>query len=171
VKSYVFVFLGLWLTVAFVVFAAPGCYGRNCEGELETFGVDAGQGEMVSPTQWESTPTVGPWLSFPRQRAYVFDIRALGGRTPYDWNVFLSAASQPNVGGPNAGNQTTGAGNIALVQNIGPNRIDVFNDTCSDYYMRLVVTVPPLPPFPGDGGAPVVDVDAGDDDDDDGGSP
>lgn len=162
-KARVLIFIGLWLTVAGVIFAAPGCYGRNCESSLETFGIDAGQGEMVSDTQWESSPTVGQWIYFPRQRAYIFDIRALGGRTPYDWNIFLSAASEPNVpGSRSAGNQTTGAGNIALVQNVGPNRVDVVNDTCSDYYLRLVVTVPPFPPAPDAGVVPAdVDADAG----------
>ena len=26
---------------------APGCYGRNCDGDAETFGVEAGQGRML----------------------------------------------------------------------------------------------------------------------------
>ncbi|MBX3229242.1 MAG: hypothetical protein KIT84_18525 [Labilithrix sp.] len=162
-KARLFLFVGLWVAAAAGIFAAPSCYPRTCEGQIEFFGVDAGQGSMVSDTMWESTPMVGPWLPFERQSGYVFDIRALGGRTPADVSVFLSAAPEPNVPGPNAGNQTTGAGNIALVQNVGPNRVDVYNDTCSDYYVRVVVHVPPFPPAP-DGGPVVLDPPSDDDD-------
>lgn len=160
-KARIFVFLALWLIALGVIFAMPGCYGRNCEGEYTTYGIDAGQGELISDDMWESSPTVGEWIHFPRQRGYAFDIRALGGRTPAAHHVYLSAASRPNVPGPSQGNQTTGAGNIALVQNIGPNRIDVVNDTCSDFYMRLVVWVPPFPPSPTEAGVALNDVDAG----------
>ena len=38
---------------------------------------------MIDENTWESGPMDGTWLSFPRQRAYIFDIPALGGRVPY----------------------------------------------------------------------------------------
>ena len=161
-KARIAAFVGLWLTALAIIALAPGCYGRNCEGGAETFGVDPGQGEMVSDTDWESSPPVGPWIPFPRQRRLVFDIRALGGRTPFRQVVYLSAAAQPNVpGSGQAGNQTVGAGNIALFDNVGPNHIDVVNDTCSDFYMRLVVEVPPFPEPPPEAEPPTPVPDAG----------
>lgn len=102
---------------------------------------------MLSDTQWESSPAVGQWLPFPRERTWVFDIESWGGRTPFNQVAYLSADPQPNVtGSTQSGNETIGAGNIALYQNIGPNHIELVNDTCSDYYLRLAVQLPPLPP-------------------------
>ena len=146
-KARILIFLGLWVTVALVIFSAPGCYGRNCEGGTVTYGLDAGQGEMLSDTQWESSPEDGHWLPFPRERTYIFDVEAWGGRIPFIKVGYLSAEEQPNViGSPQAGNDTIGAGNITLFNNSTPNHIEVTNDTCSDYFLRLAVELPPLPP-------------------------
>lgn len=145
-KARILAFFALWITVAGVIFSAPGCYGRNCEGGVATYGLDAGQGEMVSDTQWESSPEDGQWLPFPRERTWVFDVESWGGRTPFSKIAYLSAQQAPNVPGPNSGNDTIGAGNIALYQNVSANHIEVVNDTCSDYFLRLAVSLPPLPP-------------------------
>jgi hypothetical protein len=151
-------FGALWLSISGAALLAPGCYGRNCEGGVEVFGVDAGQGEMLSETRWQSTPFEGTWLWFPRQRLYIFDIPALGGRTPDVVWPYLSAAPEPMKTGDNF---TAGAGNIALLSGVGPNRVSVKNDSCSDYYLRLVVDVEPLPP-PINGGADAGIADAAD---------
>jgi hypothetical protein len=133
---------GLWLAVSGAVLLAPGCYGRNCEGDVLTFGAEMGQGRMVNDTTWESNNQTERWIPFPAQRYYVFDIRALGGRTPDIILPYLSAQEEPAKGG----NFTLGGGNLTLLTNASPNRIDVKNDSCSDYFLRLVVSVPPLPP-------------------------
>lgn len=132
----------LWLSVSAASLLAPGCYGRNCEGGVEVFGVEPGQGRMVDPDTWESTDIGEPWLWFPRQRYYVFDLRALGGRTPKPL-AYVSPSPEPTK---NGGNFTIGSGNIVEFFNVSPNRIDVKNDTCSDYYLYLELKVPPLPP-------------------------
>jgi hypothetical protein len=158
-------FAAVWLTISAAAILSPGCYGRNCEGGLQVYGADAGQGRMLSSDMWESAPADGQWLWFPRQQYYVFDIAALNGRTPQLVVPYLSAQPEPNKGG----NFTIGGGNLALLSNAQPNRVDVRNDTCSDYYLRLVVFASPLPPPPepaADGGpappvgdaAPDVDV-------------
>jgi hypothetical protein len=121
---------------------SPGCYGRNCEGAIESFGTDAGQGRMLDEDTWESSPQDGTWLWFPRQRYYIFDLRALAGRTPQLIVPYLSANPEPKSGG----NFTIGGGNLALLSNALPNRVDVKNDSCSDYYLRLVVVAAPFPP-------------------------
>lgn len=166
-RGKVLFFSVLWLLAAGVVFTVPGCYGENCVGSAEVFGVDAGQGRMVSETQWESNAPDEAWLPFPRQRGYIFDIRALGGRTPGKPTPYLSANQFQTEPGANF---VIGAGNIATMQNARPNGIDVRNDTCSDFYLRLVIDVPPLPPtattneveagVPADAGADA-DADAG----------
>ena len=90
-KARILVFLGVWVVIGLVVFSIPGCYGRNCEATFATFGVDAGQGEMISENEWESNAQDGEWLYFPRQRSYLFNITAWGGRTPFQVIPYLSA--------------------------------------------------------------------------------
>jgi len=150
VKLRLLAFAAVWATTSAVALLAPGCYGRNCEGILETYGTDAGQGRMLSPDIWESSPVDGKWLWFPRQHYFVFDISELGGRTPQMIIPYVSAQEEPRLGG----NFTVGAGNMALISNSVPNRVDVRNDTCSDTYLRLVVITGPQPPGVPDAAAP-----------------
>jgi hypothetical protein len=153
------VFGAVWLVISCALFfATPGCYGRNCEGSIEVFGVDAGQGNMVDENTWESSPNDGVWLSFPRQRYYIFDIRALGGRTPTLYLPYLSASPEPQKSGFD---NTLAAGNLAKFKNVSPNHIEVLNDTCSDFFLRLVVQVPESPPSVTGVGVGVVETDAG----------
>jgi hypothetical protein len=154
----VVVFGVLWLSVS-AALLAPGCYGRNCEPGFEVFGVDAGQGTMIDENTWESSPIDGEWLWYPRQRTYSFEVPALGGRTPVDITPSVSATLRPNkdIGG----NSVLAAGNIALRFGVGPNRFAYKNDTCSDYYLRVVVDLPPFPPAGDSGRGPATETDAG----------
>jgi hypothetical protein len=154
-RQKLLLFLSLWCAVATVVFAAPGCYGENCNGGFESFADDPGEGHMVSDTMWESNANGEKWLHFPRQRWYSFNIPALAGRTPFQVVPYLSANEFQNQ--PQA-NQVIGAGNIATIFNVRPNGVDVINDTCSDYYLRLTIVVAPAPPAPP---PPPVESDAG----------
>jgi hypothetical protein len=153
-KARILLFFVLWAGVAAVVFSIPGCYGRNCEGDFQIFGIDGGQGHMVDTNTWESNAYDEAWLPFPRQRGYGFDITALGGRRPINVTPWLSANELQNQSGANA---VIGAGNIAETLNWRNNGIDIRNDTCSDYYLRLVVEVPDMPPAAPTSTAPVTD--------------
>ena len=141
--------LALWLVVSIGVLLAPGCYGQNCEGGAETFGSEITDGHMVTPDVWESSSQGSKWLWFPRQHVYFFDIPALGGRVPYQTTAYLSAEEEPNK----SGHYTQAAGSVAVFSGVGPNRVDVRNDTCSDYYLRVVLEVPPFAPVIYDAGA------------------
>jgi hypothetical protein len=143
----------LWVSISAVALLAPGCYGRNCEGSVATYGGDAGEGRMLSDDMWESNPQDGTWLWFPRERTYVFDIRPLAGRTPQLVQPYLSAVAEPSK----TGNFTPGGGNVTLLSFARPNGINVTNDTCSDYFLRLVVVAAPLPPTLPDAAAPTTD--------------
>ncbi len=140
----------LWASISAAALLAPGCYGNNCEGGFETFGADTDQGYMVDENTWASNRWNETWLWFPRQRYYIFDIKALGGRTPEKVLPYISASPNPNKDNNNA---VIAAGNLGEIYQVGPNRVDVRNDSCSDYYLRLVVEVPPQPPeAPADAG-------------------
>jgi hypothetical protein len=145
--------LAVWALVSGAALSAPGCYGRNCEPAFAGYGKEAGQGSMIDSTTWQSNPVDGEWLPFPRQQVYFFDVPALEGQTPQVFIPYLSAQRDPSK----SGDFTIGSGNLALLFGAGPNRIGVKNDTCSDYFLRLVLKVP-TPVDAGDAG----DVDAGD---------
>jgi len=99
---------------------------------------------MVTEDIWESNGQNEPWLPYPRQRYYFFNVSAWGGRVPVLEIPYLSA-SQNQAGA----NQIVGSGNIAEMFSPNPNTLNINNDTCSDYYLRLVVVLPPFAPEAG----------------------
>ena len=131
----------LWFSLSAAVVLVPGCYGRNCDAGSEIVGTEPGQGRMVDENTWESAALDETWLWFPRQRTYVFDIRSLMGRKLKDIDTYVSSTADPRES-----SLVNASGNIALLLHPRANGIDVKNDTCSDYYLRLVVEAYPLPP-------------------------
>ena len=165
-RRRVYAFAALWLAISAAVLLVPGCYGRNCEGGFETFGDDPGEGMMLDENTWVSGPLDGTWLWFPRQRTYIFDLKALGGRLPDLPLAFISGTPDPAKFG---NNMTLAAGNLAQMYSLRPNGLDLKNESCSDYYLRLVVQAAPFPPEApeqdgGDADAGTDDASAGDDD-------
>jgi hypothetical protein len=133
----------LWLAISSAALLAPGCYGRNCEGGSETFGVDAGQGRMLDESSWESSGWDETWLWYPRQRIYDFDIPALGDHMPKHIDLYLSVTPEPNQS-----NSTPAGGDAVKLLNVRRNGFLLKNDTCSDYWLRAYVEVPSRPPEP-----------------------
>jgi hypothetical protein len=133
----------LWLAAAGAIFSIPGCYGQNCNGGVVFYGAAPGEGHMIDQDHWESNSDDEPWLPYPRQRGYVFDVAAWGGREPSAVIPYLAATERQSDPGAN---QVIGSGNVALMINKRVNGVDIRNDTCSDYFLRLYVTLPPLAP-------------------------
>lgn len=126
--------------MAAVAFAS-GCFGHNCDGDTQTYGHEPGQGHMVDANQWESTTIDGEWFSFSRQRTVIFELKGLEGRTPNVILPYISAEPFP----VRDGNWTLGFGNLTEQSGVGPARVVVRNNSCSDFFIRLVVTAPPQP--------------------------
>ncbi|AKV00031.1 hypothetical protein AKJ09_06694 [Labilithrix luteola] len=124
---------------------APGCYGHNCDGEIVQYGAVAGQGHLLNVDTWESNPIDGPWLPFPKQRMYQFDLRALGNRPPQIILPYLSAQSDPLH---EFGNFTIGGGNLTELSGATNGVLTVKNGTCADYFLRVVVQAAPVPTAP-----------------------
>jgi hypothetical protein len=134
----------LWTTLMVSISVASGCYGRNCEGDVVVFGKNPGEGRLFSADKWESGPTDGVWLDFPKQRVWIFDLHELGGRTPAIVTPYVSAQADPvhELGG----NFTIAAGNLAEISGAVPDQVVVHNGTCADYFLRVVVEAPPRAP-------------------------
>ena len=128
---------------------SASCYGHTCDGDTQTYGTIPGEGQLVNADTWQSTPVDGDWIPFTRQRVWVFEMRDLGARLPVLITPYISAERNPVN---DNGNWTIGSGNLAEQSGAGLGRIVVKNNTCADYYIRLVVTAQPRPPQ-----APVLD--------------
>lgn len=151
------------VAAAIGVLAAPGCYGRECDGSFGTFGSLPNEGHLLDPNTWESNAVDAPWLSFEGSRTWEFDLRALGDRTPHLVIPYLSGSPNPLKENKNF---TVGSGNVAVILGSTFGRVYINNATCADYFLRLVVVAPPYPPGP-------MSIDAGSDAsvDADGGAP
>lgn len=135
--------VALWTIVMAAVGLASGCYGHNCDGDVQVYGRELGEGRLLSSDLWESGPIDGQWLDFPRQRVWVFDLTALGpDRKPQVIIPYVSAEFEPNKGG----NFTIAAGNLAEQSGIQNGQVVIKNGTCADYFLRLTVQAAPRPP-------------------------
>ncbi|MBN2196636.1 MAG: hypothetical protein JW751_27740 [Polyangiaceae bacterium] len=87
----------------------------------------------TSGNVYESSPIHGPWLDFPGGRRYrlVHDL----GRTPTDLQAFLSSDEDGDELTPSVGNTT-------LFEGVTDAYVDIHNDSCPDFYLRVVATVP-----------------------------
>lgn len=140
-RKRTFAVVALWTGVMIAVSFASGCYGHNCEGDFQIFGVNPGEGHMLSADVWESGPMDGVWLPFPKQRAWFFSLPDLGDRNPQIVIPYVSAEEDPNHSP--GGNFTIAAGNLAEISGIDKGRVVVHNGTCADYYIRVVVQAAP----------------------------
>jgi hypothetical protein len=141
--------------------ATTGCYGRECDGDFQYYG----GGSLVDPDTFQTTPMNAKWLKHSHRRLWMIDTSVLGERE-IDWYVaYVSPGEEPTrVPPPNVepDNFTIASGNAAIVKLLRgdacrppPNwepdpRIKscffVQNDTCADFYLRVVVHAKPLPP-------------------------
>jgi len=149
-----------WLGVAiFALVGQSGCYGDQCIGDAMDVG--NGRGRLVSEDTWESNPQDDDagWYQYRHERAFVFHPQGLEGRAILGVTPYISSDRRPNELGQ--GRQfTVASGNLAEIRidaaasPTDPPTIVVLNDTCAEYWLRIVVTAYPKT----DGGA----MDAGD---------
>jgi hypothetical protein len=147
----------LWGAVTGVMLALPGCYGENCVNTSGGYGNKPGEGRMIDEDTWESSPMDGKWLHFSSGHIWFFEVPALGDRTPYSVETYISPVEDPNVFNPDRApsNFTLAGGNLAELSGFGANRFVVRNGTCAEYFVRVVASVPPKPKelAPGSAGA------------------
>jgi hypothetical protein len=145
----------LWLVTSGVVAAIGGCYTQSsCSGDSVNYGRGANEGRLLDANTWESSPVNGPWLPFPHQRFYAFDLHELGDRTPDLILPYVSAQADPTH--ESGGNATLGSGNLTEISGADTGRVTIHNGTCADYYLRLVVVASPI----GTSAAPPAQADA-----------
>ena len=155
-KQRVVAAVALWAVVMGATALGSGCYGHNCDGDVQFYGRNQTEGRLLSSDLWESGPIDGVWLDFPKQRIWIFDLTALGNdRVPQLVVPYVSAQANPLA---EFGNYTIAAGNLAEQSGVTKGQITIKNGTCADYYLRVVVQAAPRPP-----GASLPSSDAGTD--------
>jgi hypothetical protein len=105
-------------------------------GEDSTVAYQAGTAEAGT---YQSSSWQGPWLHFPGGRRYVLAHHL--GQAPASVTAYLSFKEYPGPqGNPDdkPGNVSQGSGNAALIEQVDAQNIQVRNDTCSDFYLRVV---------------------------------
>jgi hypothetical protein len=157
VRKAIGITVGALATAGVIAAFAPttACTNHQCDAPLAATVIDGGGGPddagVVSgdPNAWESSPAYGPWLSFPAQITYQFRMPpAFAGRAVENTSAYLSVA--PDQTDPGAV-WVTGSGNAAefYLLPAGPGdsnqapTIVLFNDTCAQYWVRVVITFAP----------------------------
>lgn len=114
---------------------SAGCFDRSCE---DTF-VErpAGSGTMLDSNTWESNPIDAEWLDYGPRRTIFFRWPEFGGRRPDLFLPYIS--SSPTPLSPTDGDTfTLAGGDLATFTNVTSDGIFVRNNTCAQYYLRLV---------------------------------
>jgi hypothetical protein len=150
---------------ATLVVTTPGCFGDECKGDVYPQGTEYGlgmEGDMVDPDTWESVALdekqVGEghyWMDFPAHRTWRVAVPkwidgSIAPRPIAEMHGYVSLGPRPNLqvycGGDHcdaADNWTEGSGNILEFTPVGNGRVHVTNDTCTHFYLRLVLRAAP----------------------------
>ena len=124
-----------FVSVLFGCLMAAGCDCGREEGDPVYY---AGGRTDPTGTRYESTPLYGTWLHFPGGRRY--RLRHSLVDAPSEVLVYLAFREDPlREGEP--GNVSLAAGNAALIEAAEEDFIQVRNDTCSEYYLRVTAEV------------------------------
>ena len=110
----------------------PPCETANDDPVRVTEGtVDA------SGTVYESSTWAGPYLHFPGGRRYQLEHHL--GRAPTMVTTYLSFDQEPMPGG----NASESAGNQAVIERVDDEIIQVRNDTCAEFWLRVTAIAAP----------------------------
>ncbi|MCH2109184.1 MAG: hypothetical protein MK135_07640 [Polyangiaceae bacterium] len=109
---------------------------------------------LPSGYTYESSAVDAPLLHFPAGRVYEFE-HGLGAR-PVTINTYVSFCEQLGRCAENdltaPGNIAESAGNQAVIEEWNDEFIRIRNDTCAEFYVRLVAALDPAPLSNGLGG-------------------
>jgi hypothetical protein len=129
----------IFSTFAFA-FALTGCQTHACDSSTVTVDdTDGGpvplhyvQGGIV----WESAPSDGPWLDFPGNATITFHFPR-GFRNPTYCLPYVSTDPYQEAG---AGTYSVASGELAQFTSQAPDYFAVTNNSCAEYYLRIVCT-------------------------------
>ena len=146
-----------------IVATSGGCYGRECDpGPVIHFATKHTEpdgarvdgtfcGEFLAPDYWESSPVDADWIDFPPKNAFIVIIPTWGtnpvvgeARPFIEMHAYVSEQRRPvchdDAGGCVVTNNfTEGTGNVVEFSRVDPGLVWITNDTCSHFYLRVVL--------------------------------
>jgi hypothetical protein len=155
---------GCVVIIGVVALVMPGCYGRACDGDdlgwgpssadIAAVAMDAGtdaeltrthEGHLTNPDTWESNDINADWVPYLHEQKLHVEYPQLGARQPDQITAYISADQNPNklVNGAPESNFTVAGGNVAKFVGVYPGTATILNDTCADFYVRVVVHASP----------------------------
>ncbi len=116
---------------------SAGCFDRSCE---DTF-VErpAGSGRLLDRDTWESNPIDAEWIDYGPRRTIFFRWPEFGGRRPDLLLPYISSSPTP-LSPTNGDTFTLAGGDLATFTNVTADGVFVRNNTCAQYYLRLVAS-------------------------------
>jgi hypothetical protein len=132
-----------------LLLSTSGCTKTSCSRDPDQVNVPLSEGLRVGNTYY-SAPEGGPYQYFPPARTITFE-HDLGGTPAVQfWLAFTAYGAIA----PSAGNMTEiPAVEAGVEAPLDGHRIVVFNNTCSDFYIWVVASVPAAPLPDNDAGA------------------
>ncbi len=124
---------------------APGCTTHKCD-PVDQVNVPGGTapekkfpnaGFTHDPNIWESGTVEGPWVPYQHQQTLFVEFRNAAPRPVEQIDVYISNAEAPYDTNDIFAIAT---GNVAELQWVGSAGINIRNNTCQDYFARVVVT-------------------------------
>lgn len=135
------------LLLVWCIDTTTACVGPSCDHEGQAPQRYAGGRTNESRSFYESSSFEGPFLYFPSGRTYRLE-HGLSER-PADYSVVLSFAEYPLENGAGFAES---AGNQAIVEGLTDEYIEVRNDTCAEFFMRLSAWTAPFETVGSDAG-------------------
>ena len=142
--------LELVFTSAALALACAGCtFTSTCNRDPDEDTVTTGKvvvnTYLSAPNEGSMDgPTYGPFAYFPPARTLTFEHHL--GAAPPDIDIWLAFRDK--------GALAPSAGNLSILEYVDAQIIQIKNDTCSEYWVRLVASLPALPaPLPPQGEA------------------
>ncbi len=128
----------LWalLGLALVADGLPAC-NTSCDKESEAARPYSG-GQLVGSVcnEYETNGFDQPYIPFPAGRRW--QIQHQLGTLPTEIKSYVSFVERPLPAGKN-GNTAESAGNQVIIEAVTDESVQVRNDTCEEFYLRLVV--------------------------------
>ncbi len=90
---------------------------------------------------YESTPRNGEWLDFPGNRRFRLYHDNFGTDQITSLTMFVAFSATPMPDG-DAGDVAVASGDVAVVEQIAADYLQVYNDTCSEQYLWVGITAP-----------------------------
>jgi hypothetical protein len=133
------------LALSLLTAAVSGCSTHQCDASTGDAGGGQAPIESGGMWTWQSSSIQSQWMPFKGNETVSFTLPApfLTSAKGFTLEAYVSTGADQWADG--GGQFVQAAGQLAEFQIVDSQHFTVFNDTCSDYYLRVVATMPAAP--------------------------